>query len=259
MGIAMREGQEFDGRKAAGEVVVNEALARQQWPNGGGLGERLRVGPAGEPFTVIGIAANNRDHGTGYRPTLFMPMRASEYEGSLTVIARTAGPPAPIVRPFIDAATQLDPNVAARSVTTMPQRLAVQLWPFRIASSVFTICGLLALVLAASGLAGVVIHAVSLRVREFGVRMAVGATPRDLVADVLRGSVRLLLPGLGAGLLLAAIAARLASFLFVGVNVLNPLTYLAVAVLECAIVVVACLGPALRASRVDPLVALRAQ
>jgi ABC-type antimicrobial peptide transport system permease subunit len=89
--------------------------------------------------------------------------------------------------------------------------------------------------------------------------MSVGATPRDLALDVLRGSVRLLVPGLAAGLVLAAIAARLASSLFVDVNVLNPLTYLAVALLECAIVVVACLGPALRASRVDPLVALRAQ
>ena len=63
MGIPLREGREFDGRTAAGEVVVNEALARQQWPDGGGLGERLRVGPEGEPLTVIGIAANNRDHG----------------------------------------------------------------------------------------------------------------------------------------------------------------------------------------------------
>ena len=76
---------------------------------------------------------------------------------------------------------------------------------------------------------------------------------------MLRGSVGLLVPGLAAGLVLAAIAARLTSRLFVDVNVLNPLTYLAVASLECAIVIVACLGPALRASRVDPLVALRAQ
>ena len=75
----------------------------------------------------------------------------------------------------------------------------------------------------------------------------------------LRGSVRLLVPGLAAGLVLAAIAARLASSMLADVNVLNPLTYLAVAALECLIVVVACLGPALRASRVDPLVALRAQ
>ena len=163
------------------------------------------------------------------------------------------------MRPFIEAARQVDPNVAAQSVDTMPQRLAVPLWPFRTASRVFTICGLIALLLAASGLAGVVIHAVSLRVREFGVRMSVGATPRDLAGDVLRGSVGLLVPGLATGLVLAAIAARLTSRFFVDVNVLNPLTYLAVASLECAIVIVACLGPALRASRVDPLVALRAQ
>ena len=259
MGIPMREGREFDGRKPGGEVVVNEALARQQWPDGGGIGERLRVGPEGEPFTVIGIAADNRDHGREHRPTLYLPMRASEYEGGLTVIARTAGPPAPVVRPFIEAAVQVDPNVTAQSVMTMPQRLAVQLWPFRTASGVFTICGLIALVLATSGLAGVVIHAVSLRIREFGVRMSVGATPRDLAVEVLRGSVRLLVPGLAAGLVLAAIAARLTSHLFVDVNVLHPLTYLAVASLECAIVIVACLGPALRASRIDPLIALRAE
>jgi predicted permease len=258
MGIPMREGREFDAAPA-GEVVVNEALARQQWPNGGGIGERLRVGPEGESLTVVGIAANNRDHGRDSRPTLFLPMRASEYEGNLAVIARTAGPPAPVVRPFIEAARQVDPNVAARSVKTMPQRLAVQLWPFRTASRVFTICGLIALLLATSGLAGVVIHAVSLRVREFGVRMSVGATPRDLARDVLRGSVGLLVPGLVSGLVLAAIAARLTSRVFVDVNVLNPLTYLAVAAVECAIVIVACLGPALLASRVDPLVALRAQ
>ena len=239
--------------------MVNEALARQQWPGGGGLGERLRVGPKGEPLTVIGIAANTRDRGRPNRPTLYLPLRASEYEQSLTVMVRTAGAPAPLVRPFIDAAVQVDPNVAPQSVTTMTQRLGVQLWPFRTASSVFTICGLIALVLATTGLAGVVIHAVSLRVREFGVRMSVGATPRDLALDVLRGSVRLLVPGLAAGLVLAAIAARLASSMLVDVNVLNPLTYLAVAALEGLIVVVACLGPALRASRVDPLVALRAQ
>ena len=257
MGIPLREGREFDSRRPAGEVLVNEALARQQWPDGGGIGEALRVGSEGELLTVTGLAANTRDHGPQNRPTLYLPMRASEYEGALIVIARTAGAPAPLVRPFIETATQVDPNVAMQSVTTMAQRLAVRLWPFRTASGVFTICGLIALVLATSGLAAVVIHAVSLRIREFGVRMSVGATPRDLAFEVLRGSARLLVPGLGAGLVLATAAVRLTSHFFVDVNVLNPLTYLAVAFFECVIVLVACLGPALRASRVDPLVALR--
>jgi ABC-type antimicrobial peptide transport system permease subunit len=137
--------------------------------------------------------------------------------------------------------------------------MAVQMWPFRTVTWLFTICGGLALVLATTGLAGVVIHAVNRRMREFGVRVSVGATPRDLVHEVLRSSAGLLLPGLASGILLAAIVARLLQAAFISVNVLNPVTYLAVALLECAIVIVASIGPALKASRVDPLIALRSE
>jgi ABC-type antimicrobial peptide transport system permease subunit len=89
--------------------------------------------------------------------------------------------------------------------------------------------------------------------------VSVGATPRDLVVEVLRSGARLLWPGLVVGALLAAGAARLVHAVFVGVDVLSPVTYLAVAALECAVVIAACVGPALRASRVDPLAALRAE
>ena len=137
--------------------------------------------------------------------------------------------------------------------------MAWQMWPFRTLSLAFLICGGLALVLATVGLAGIVIHSVSRRIREFGVRMSVGATPRDLMRDVLGSGIRMLVPGLIAGLVFAAAAARLVQVIFVGVNVLNPVTYLAVAVLQSVIVVLACIGPALRASRVDPMLALRAE
>jgi ABC-type antimicrobial peptide transport system permease subunit len=159
----------------------------------------------------------------------------------------------------VEAAQTLDPNVSMLSVKTMQDRIAVQLWPFRTVSWLFAICGILALVLATVGLGGVVIHAVNRRLREFGIRMSVGATPRDLMSEVLRGSAALLIPGLAIGTLLAATAARLVQAAFVGVDVLNPRTYLAVALLECAMVLVASIGPALRASRVDPLVALRSE
>jgi ABC-type antimicrobial peptide transport system permease subunit len=151
----------------------------------------------------------------------------------------------------------VDENVPV-SVKTMEQRAAVQLWPFRTLSVMFTVCGALALVLAVVGLAGVVIHAVNRRTREFGVRISVGATPRDLVRDVLHGGVRLLIPGLVTGLLLAVGAARLTQAIFVGVNVMNPLTYVAIAFAQVVVVTIACIAPALRASRVDPLSALRA-
>jgi putative ABC transport system permease protein len=94
---------------------------------------------------------------------------------------------------------------------------------------------------------------------EFGVRLAIGAKPSDLISDVLGGSARLVLPGLIIGILLAAGVARLVRFALYGVNVLNPVADLAVALLECVIVAVACVGPALRASRVDPIAALRAE
>lgn len=175
------------------------------------------------------------------------------------MVARTANAAGSLVRLFQDVAHEVDPNVSMLQVKTMDERMAVQLWPFRTVSWMFSICGTLALILATVGLAGVVIHAVNRRLREFGVRIAVGATPRDVVEDVLWSGVRLLVPGLIAGVVLAAGVARLLQVVFFGVNVLNPVTYLGVALLECAIVLVACLAPAFRASRVDPLAALRSE
>ena len=121
----------------------------------------------------------------------------------------------------------------------------------------FGVCGILAVVLAVVGLASVVVHSVKRRAREFAVRLAVGAEPRDLLREVLESSVRMLIPGLFAGVLLAVTVARFADSMFVGVSVLNPVTYVAVAALQAAIVLIACIGPAWRAARIDPLVTLR--
>lgn len=260
MGIPLTAGHEFEAAGAAADVVINQPLARQHWPDGSGLGRTLRIGDRGVAVTVIGITAKTHTRGLDReQPTLYVPIGRDHFEGRLTVVARTALSPEAIVRPFVEAAQALDRNVSLLSVKTMQQRMEVQLWPFRTVSWLFSICGVLALILATVGLAGVVIHAVNRRLREFGVRVSVGATPRDLVSDVLGSSAALLFPGLIAGTLIAAGAARLVQAAFVGVNVLNPLTYVAVALLECAIVVVACISPALRASRVDPLVALRSE
>ncbi|HYN07700.1 MAG TPA: ADOP family duplicated permease [Vicinamibacterales bacterium] len=257
MGIGLAAGREFQ-TGAAAEVIINQPLARQYFPAGGGVGETLRIGDRGVPVSVIGITARTHTRGLDReRPTLYVPLGRANLGGALSLVARTAASPEGLVRPFLDAAQALDQNVSMLSVKPMEQRLAVQLWPFRTVSWLFSICGGLALVLATTGLTGVVIHAVNRRIREFGVRVSIGATPRDLVLDVLGGSARLLLPGLVVGILLAAAGARLVQAAFVGVNVLNPVTYVAVALLECAIVVIACIAPALRAARVDPLVALR--
>ncbi len=258
MGIALEAGREFQTGGARTDVIVNQPLARQHWPAGRGLGETLRIGDRGLVVTVVGIVSKAHTRALDREPpTLYVPLGPDAFDGSLSLIVRTAAPPEGLMRAFREAAQATDQDVAMSSVKTMDERIAVQLWPFRTISWLFSICGLLALVLGTTGLTGVVIHAVNRRVKEFGVRVSIGATPRDLVLDVLGGSARLLVPGLIIGALIAAGGARLIQAAFVGVNVLNPITYVAVALVECAIVVIACLVPALRASRIDPLVALR--
>ncbi len=260
MGIAMVAGREFSNADTAASVVVNGAFARQQWPDGRAVGETLRIGERGTSVTVVGITAKHQARGLDReRPTIYFPLAREHFESALTVVARTAETPTPMVRPVADAFRTIDPKVSVFAVKTMEQRLAVPLWPFRTVSWLFSICGGLALILGTVGLASVISHAVNQRRREFGVRVAVGATPRDLIADVLLSASRLLVPGLVVGVVLAAGLARLAQVAIVGVNVLNPVSYLLVVLLQCAIVGLACLAPAIRAARVDPLVALRAE
>lgn len=112
------------------------------------------------------------------QPTLYVPLGPARLGGSLSIVTRTAASPEGLVRPFRDAAQALDGNVSLRSVKTMEQRIAVQLWPFRTVSWLFSICGALALILATTGLAGAVIHAVNRRIREFGVRAVVSRDRR---------------------------------------------------------------------------------
>ena len=259
MGIRMAAGREFIGAANGAGVIVNQTFAKQQWPDGRGLGETIRVGDHGEVLTVVGVTAPHRTRGLdAERPTLYLPLSEETYEGAVTVVARSADPAA-TVRAMTDAVQAIDPRVAVIAAKTMADRMRVPMWPFRTLSRVFAICGLLALLLATAGLAASVIHAVSRRQREFGVRLSLGATPRDLASDVLRQGLSLLVPGFAIGALVAAGVARLAQVMFLGVNVLNPITYLIVGAIECAVVIVACLGPALRASRVDPLTALRSE
>ena len=260
MNIGIAEGRAFTGGITSGEILVNGAFARERWPDGHAVGRVVRIGDAGDPVTVVGITTDTRMRGLDReRPAFFIPIAPEHYDGALTIVVRTAGDPVAVVRPIAETAAALNPDVPLLSLKTMDQQMAVQTWPFRTLSWMFTVCGALALALATVGLAAIVIHSVSRRVREFGVRLSIGATPRDLLHDVLGSSMRMLLPGLIAGLLLAAAVARVAQFLFVGVNVLNPITYIAVAALQVAVVLMACVGPAVRASRIDPLIALRSE
>jgi hypothetical protein len=260
MGVALLAGREFEPGTPRAEVVINQPLAKQFWPDGQALGRTLRIGEGGLAVTVVGITARTLTRGlNSEQPTLYVPFAREHFDHQLTVVIRTELAPERLARAVTDAAREVDPNVSLLSLRPMEQRVAVQLWPFRTVSWLFSVCGVLALVLASVGLGGVVSHAVNRRLREFGIRMSIGATARDLVSEVLETGARLLIPGVVAGVLLAAITAHVARAAFVGLSVLSPLTYLAVVLVEAAIVAVACVGPALRASRVEPLRSLRSE
>jgi hypothetical protein len=260
MNVATARGRVFDGSAAdiAG-VVVNETFANRWFPSADAVGQVLRLGGQGERRVIIGITRNTLLHAFGERPApaIYVPLTSTDYDKSVTIVARTSGDPAVLVRRVADAIHAVDPNIAPLSLTTMRTRLELPRWPMRAASTFFGVCGVLALVLATIGLAAMMAHAVGQRTREFGVRLAVGATSGQLFREVIGSSLRVVAPGLVLGAIGAMLIARVLRAVLVGVDVDNPATYLAVALLQAAIALLACMAPARRAARVDPLVALR--
>ena len=262
MGIPMVAGHEFD-RSAAGlaGVIVSESFAREYFGQPAPIGEAIRIGAAGEMRTVIGVAKDtlHRDFVDRKRAILYVAMSDADYGRSVSIFVRTTTAAAGTVPSVNDAIYRADPSVPAESVETMSRRLEMPRWPAWTASGFFGTCGLLALVLATVGLFAVISQAVTQRMREFGVRMALGASRRALIRHVFGGGVWMVLPGLAVGLAIAFTLANAIGSAFVMVDVRSPLTYVIVAAIQSAIAAAACLSPARRAARVDPLVALRAE
>jgi ABC-type antimicrobial peptide transport system permease subunit len=175
----------------------------------------------------------------------------------VSFVARTTGSPAIAIGAIRDAVRSLAPLMPVASVTTMKERLTLPLWPRKTAAGFLVICGGLALLLATVGLFGVTYFAVRQRTREFGVRIALGARPADVVRQVLSEGVWLAVPGAAIGLVLAAIAGRVLAGMLLGVSPSDPASFAATAVIQTAVTLIACALPARRATQVDPIVALR--
>jgi predicted permease len=262
LGLPMRAGRELteqDVRANAPVVVVGEGMAQTLWPHRHPVGQSLRVGRDRRLVEVVGVAADVRDMfsaGT-VRSYLYRPLRADEYADRVSVIVRTADDPAPfgsIVRQQVQA---IDPALPATAISTTRERMKLPSWPARTAAGFLLVCGALALGLATVGLFGVTFYTVSQRTREFGVRVALGATPGRVMALVMREGLLLIVPGVIAGIGGALLALRLASRLLVGVGATEPSIYIVTAALQTAVALGACALPAMRAMRADPMRALR--
>lgn len=266
-GLTLLRGRTFAPSYPAGheiEVVVSENLARRYWPGADAVGRRLKAGRADSTnpwMRVVGVVAETRYRGLASNvtadPDLYGSLDQRPAAG-LAVLVQTAGDSrsvGPDLRRLIAA---LDPNIPAFGLATIEERIARASARQRFSAQLMAAFAVVALLLAALGLYGVVTFGVGQRTREIGVRMALGARPADILRMVIGDTGRLVLLGLAAGTALAfALAPSVGSLLF-RVDPRDPLTYAAVAGLLALVAAFAAWLPARRAARVDPTVALRA-
>jgi putative ABC transport system permease protein len=243
-------------------VVVNETMARQYFPDEDPLGERLQVNwsdPQAHP-EIVGVVGDVRTSAldADIKPMIYYPL-AQAPTGSMTLAIRHSGDPGPLVASVRAAVRNLDHDVPLTDVATMSTRLARSMSDRRYPMLLLSGFAALAVLLAAVGLYGLLSYVVSRRTREIGIRMALGADRRALLGLVLRDGVRLTLIGAGIGAVASSVAARALGHLLYGVGPTDPLTFAAVGLLMVAVAVVASYLPAARATRVDPVEALRTE
>jgi len=248
----MRAGNYFAPNSVA---IIDEELARRFWPNGDALGGGLSWGKEGPWATIVGIAktAQIKDLAVQSKGTFYLPA----YVPMSTLVVRTVGDPKPLAGAIRDQVLAIDPNQPVFDVKTMEERVAVTLERRRFAVVLLGIFSGLALLLAAIGLYGVLAFAVSQRTREIGIHMALGARTRDVLLMVIRQGMALVVIGVVLGMAGAYAVTRTIRSLLFEVGATDPLTFVLVSVLLAVVGFVACYLPARRATKVDPLVALR--
>ena len=273
LGITMREGRalrEIDGKKGSEAVVINARFASQHFPGEDPLGKRIRLkinqqlNAVKEPepwLTIVGVVPNVRQRSlqdidpdaiayTSYR---------SDPPRGIGILIRGNGDPSALVSPVRKAIQEVDPDQPVFDVQTMDAVLAQSRWPYRVFGSLFTIFACIALVLSAVGIYAVTAYSVTQRTQEIGVRMALGAQANQVAWLILRQGLVQLVIGLGLGTAGAYAAGPVLRALLVQITPHDPATLAGIALVFTMVTVVACLVPARRATRLDPLTALRVE
>lgn len=261
MRVSLLRGREFDARdreNAPPAAIVNDAFARRYWPNQSGLGKRVQIGNASQPAEVVGIVGDVKNIRLAVEsvPELYYPF-AQRPSASLHLILRCTGDPlrlAPALRARIAA---IDPEQPVTGIRTMQQHLAGSIAQNRLTMLLVGAFAVVALVVAAIGLYGLIACSVAQRTRELGIRLAIGAEPRDIVRLVMRQGLLPASLGVLAGAAGAFALTRWMRSLLYHVSATDPRTFAASAVLFLAVAAVASYLPARRAARLDPSETLR--
>ena len=253
-----RDFTDFDRENTTPVVVINEAMAKIVWPGEEALGKRFAIVNTTNLLQVVGVVGTTviGQIGEDPQPVAYFPMR-QQYSPFATLVVRTTGNPEPLLGTVRTQVQQIDKNLAFTNGQTVQQILGQGLWAARMGAALLGLFGALALLLASIGIYGVLAYSVAQRTSEIGLRMALGAQPRQVLGLVLKQGMLLALIGASLGILVALPVARLASGLLYGVSATDPLTYAAITLLLMSVALLACYLPARRATRIDPLVALR--
>jgi predicted permease len=261
MKIPLVEGRDFDwhdDRTAPRVMIVNQEFVRRFLPTGSVLGRRVHGW--GQWFTIVGIARDSKYHRVteNPQPYFYVPIRQIfRPEYGLTFHVRTSGSVGEGLAALRREAAAIDPALTIFDAEPMTEYIAASLFGAKITANLLGALSGVGLLLAAMGLYGVLAYSVAQRTREFGVRVAMGAKPRDILGLILRESAVLTLVGLIAGILLGAFSTRIVASQLHGVSLLDPMAYGAVSVLLASIALLASYIPARRAAKVDPVIALR--
>ena len=263
MGISMLKGRTFNQHDQIGKpwrVIISQRLADTLWPREDPVGHQalLWKGQSNFPAEVIGVVGNQRERGLAADPTLtvYLPSYGSG-PGPVQFAVHTAGNPTALTPSLRSILKEIDPNLPLSDVQTMDEIVSRSMAPRRFNMFLLSIFAGVALLLALVGVYGVLAYSVGQRTAEIGLRVALGATPRNVLALIIAQGMRPILIGIGIGLAGALGLSRFVSSLLFGVKPVDPLTYVAVALLVAAAGLLSCYVPALRALRIDPVAALR--
>jgi putative ABC transport system permease protein len=263
LGLPLRSGRTFTSREMLDSVpvtIISETMARRFWPQESAIGKRIRfAGDTANPWlTIVGIAPDSKMgiDSPKQESRLYLPYPQAPWN-PMSFVVRASGNPARLATPLRQAVWALDRDVPVFQVFTMDELRERSAWGQRLLGWVFGALAAIALVLAAVGVYGVIAHAVTQRTHEIGVRVALGAQPRDILRLVVGHGVVLAATGVALGLAGALAISRLLASLLYGVSTSDPVVFALVSVFLGSVALLASLIPARRAARVDPMVALR--
>ena len=265
MGIPVLRGREFsaqDMTENPNTIIINDAMAKRDFPNEDPIGHRFSFGPdeKGEQqwVEIIGVVGNVRQYRADQEPVPITYAPFSSAPGrAQNLMIRTTGDPKATAGSVRAALQALDPSLPVSPPRTLDEVVGASLTQRRFNMTLLIVFASIALILAIAGIYGTVAYSVAQRTQEIGIRVALGATSREILSMVLFGSLKPVIAGLGIGLVLAFALTRLLSGLVYGVSTTDPVTFISLPVLLAVVAFLAGLFPAMRASRIDPLEALR--